>query len=148
MEMKLCGMALCLETASLQRWKCETLIDHFNWKPFVLQATEGLRANARIKTILGYLQRTGGNFNNKNKKAPNILQQIFSTLVATALFVQSEQQQQINNEKLWGIFFRINVGLIIIRDPITAFVPHLSHPPTLGSSGKMTFAKGKQRKQI
>lgn len=45
-------MALCLETASLQRWKCETLIDHFNWKPFVLRATErererGLRANVR-----------------------------------------------------------------------------------------------------
>lgn len=35
-DVELCGMALCLETGSLQRWKCETLIDHFNWKPFVL----------------------------------------------------------------------------------------------------------------
>lgn len=30
-ELELCGTALCLPTASLQRWKCETLIDHFNW---------------------------------------------------------------------------------------------------------------------
>lgn len=30
---------------SLQRWQCETLIDHFNWKPFVLRATARLRAN-------------------------------------------------------------------------------------------------------
>lgn len=52
-------------------------------------------------------------------------------LVATALFVRSEQQQQRQiNKKLRGDFFRINVGLIIVRDPIAAFVPCLSHPTT------------------
>lgn len=38
--MELYGMALCLETASLQRWKCETLIDHFNWKSFVCKQNQ------------------------------------------------------------------------------------------------------------
>lgn len=34
---------------SLQRWKCETLIDHFNWKPFVLRGREaaGKRSDKR-----------------------------------------------------------------------------------------------------
>lgn len=56
-EMELCGMALCLETASLQRWKCETLIDHFNWKPFVLRATEVLRANAPVNEFFNVISQ-------------------------------------------------------------------------------------------
>lgn len=34
---------------SLQRWKCETLIDHFNWKAFVLQRNV---ARTRLTEIL------------------------------------------------------------------------------------------------
>lgn len=131
-------MALCLETASLQRWKCETLIDHFNWKPFVLRATErererGLRANVRgtKKNPVSTLRTaTYGLTLNKTKKKEKThtqhkhSQRAFSTLVATALFVQSRPAAA-NKQKTVGgfFFFRINVGLIIIRDPITAFVP-------------------------
>lgn len=131
-------MALCLETASLQRWKCETLIDHFNWKPFVLRATErererGLRANVRgtKKNPVSTLRTaTYGLTLNKTKKKKK---HIHNTNTRSVHFprwwrlrsLSSPDQRQQINRKLWGdfFFFRINVGLIIIRDPITAFVP-------------------------
>lgn len=43
-------MALCLETASPQRWKCETLIDHFQPGAFcVASGREAAAKRARVK---------------------------------------------------------------------------------------------------
>lgn len=47
-----------------------------------------------------------------------------------------------NKQKAVGDFFRINVGLIIIRDPITAFVHCLSHPQPMVSSEKRLLQQG------
>lgn len=63
-------------------------------------------------------------------------------LVVRTLFVQFDQySQQINKNVLEG-FGGINVGLIVIRDPITAFVPRLSHPQPMPSGEKTTFQRG------
>lgn len=42
-------MALCLKTSSLQSWKCETVIDHFNREPFVWQASGRTHAKSRFQ---------------------------------------------------------------------------------------------------
>lgn len=110
-------MALCLETASLQRWKCETLIDHFNWKPFVLRATErerGLRANARgtkKNPVSMIAPATYGLTLNNTKKKKNTHTK--NTTTNTVHFprwwrlrsLSSPDQRQQINRKLRGDFF-------------------------------------------
>lgn len=77
---------------------------------------ERLRANAQVKgtfQVFMFFLKADPNGLTLIVKATQILpQRVFSTLVATALFVRSDQQQQRQqqiNKKLWGIFFGLTL---------------------------------------
>lgn len=75
----------------------------------MLQEREGLQANAPIKAVYNVINSYRGvNFNHKTSRT--LTQRVFSTLVATALFVQCDQkQQQQINRKLRGDFFGLTL---------------------------------------
>lgn len=141
-------MALCLETGLSAALEMRDAYRSFQLEAFCVErATGRLRASAQIKGSFSALLTAtygstsivkceGGWGMNKNKTQTHAAC-IFQRWWRLRFFVRFEQQQQINAKNSvcvcvcgGGIFFspllRINEGLIVIRDPITAFVPRLS----------------------
>lgn len=134
-------MALCLETASLcSAGNARRLSIISTGSLLCAQKERGCRQTQRQTQFFNITHSCSGvNFNHK-KHHKTLPAWILHAGGDCALCpVRPAAAAAANKQKAAGGFFRINVGLIIIRDPITAFVPCLSHLQPMASREKRLF---------